>query len=237
MESDNECRALESDWEFYASTLFFVCLCCCFSVLCGFTEVRRKKKGVSFAQAWSVPQAMPILRTWPGRSLSASDVLPGGEAEGEHWTPLSDDEDGNKQYPVAGQVDESTMAFAFVTSMPQSLLGSVAASMSQLSSGRNVAPPSPQEPELTVWISRDGAGSSTGPGGVLNTVTAVSAEPPDSRENDERQRNTSRINRTVVVGNNLEEPFIVDNGETPIARVGGGSGGMVVSPLEAENQA
>lgn len=192
-----------------------MCLCCCFSVLCGFTEVRRKKKGISFAQAWSVPQAMPILRTWPGRSLSASDVLPTGEGDGRHWAPLSDDEEDLKRYPVAGLVDDSGMAFGFVSSLPQSLLGSAATSLRNGTATVMMEPPSPQEPELTVWISRDGEGGLSSPGVAERTAVATGTAGSEG----------SSGRGAVVVGNNLHEPLILEDWEGSDegdgARVGG----------------
>ncbi|CAM9764690.1 unnamed protein product, partial [Laminaria digitata] len=155
--ADSECAMLESDWEFYASTLFFVCLCCCFTALCGYTEVKRKKKGISFAEAWSVPQAMPVLRTWPGRSLSASDMLPGQGGEEQHWAQLSDNEGDLKKYPVAGLVDDSGVTFGFVASMPQSLLSSLAPPMRRPGSTRDAPPGSQMEPELTIRVPRSHA--------------------------------------------------------------------------------
>lgn len=229
VEADSECSSLESDWEFYASALFFVCLCCCFSVLCGFTEVRRKKKGISFAEAWSVPQAMPILRTWPGRSLSASDIVPPGRAgeEGQHWSPLSDDEEDLKRYPVAGLVDEPPMAFGFVTSLPQSLLGSVANSLRPAGSVRNQAPHLPQEPEVTVWVSREGQVEvAAGQGGVGDTVVEA-IEGQDGRTRRDRGSQVDDNERGVAVGNDLHEPLMFgDDGSVPgPATVQGGIGG------------
>ncbi|CAN0028720.1 unnamed protein product, partial [Hapterophycus canaliculatus] len=220
IQADIDCQQLESEWEFYASTLFFICLCCCFTALCGFTEVRRKKKGISFAQAWSVPQAMPILRTWPRRPLSASDVTEAadgaGSEAGQQWAPLSDDEEDLKRYPVAGLVDDSGMAFGFVTSMPQSLLSSVATSLRQSGTPN---PPSPQEPELTVWISRDSGGASALAasayhGGPVSAVEAARTGSSNDRSSsgDVRPGVGQQVGqqRAVVVGNDLEEPLMLD---------------------------
>lgn len=209
IEADSECNNLESEWEFYASTLFFVCLCCCFTALCGFTEIRRKKKGISFAEAWSVPQAMPILQTWPRRSVSASDVNQ-VDGEGQQWASLGDGEDDPKRYPVAGLVDDSGMAFGFASSLPQSILTSVATSLGQSGS---VAPPSPQEPELTVWIARDALGTvearrpqqDSGGGGFSGSSRSSGGGAG---------RAGGRQQRAVVIGNDLEEPLVVE-GATP----------------------
>lgn len=193
---------MDSEWEFYASTLFFICLCCCFTALCGFTEVRRKKKGISFAQAWSVPQAMPILRTWPRRSSDPDMDQTDGESP---WAALSDNED-DKRYPVAGLVDDSGMAFGFVSSMPQSLLGS-ATSLGRVASP---APPSPQEPELTVWVSRDHDGTSTSTcGGAESAVEASTTESAISGRSGPSRLGRGQ-QRAVVVGNDLEEPLMLD---------------------------
>eukprot|EP00903_Cladosiphon_okamuranus_P018071 g16630.t1 len=212
IEADSECNGRESEWEFWASTLFFVCLCCCFTALCGITEIRRKKKGISFAEAWSVPQAMPILQTWPRRSVSASDVNQLG-GEGQQWASLADGEDDPKRYPVAGLVDDSGMAFGFVASLPQSILTSVATSLGQSSS---VPPPSPQEPELTVWIARDDVGA-------LGTVEASRPQENfggggfsgSSGSSSGASRSGGRQQRAVVVGNDLEEPLVVEGGARP----------------------
>lgn len=228
-EADTECTSLDSDWEFYASTLFFVCLCCCFSVLCGFTEVRRKKKGISFAEAWSVPQAIPILRTWPRRSLSASDILPaerGGE-ERPQWSPLSDDEEDLKSYPVAGLVDDSSVAFGFVTSLPQSLLGTVTTSLRHADPARHLAPPSPQEPEVTVWVGREGQlEGAIGQGGVVGRIVEARGGR-DERTRRDRGSQEDEEERGVAVGNDLQEPLIFgDDGSVPgRATVEGGNSG------------
>lgn len=222
---DTDCDSINSEWEFYASTLFFICLCCCFTALCGFTEIRRKKKGISFAQAWSVPQAMPVLRTWP-RGSSDSDM---NHTDGESpWAVLSDNEDELKRYPVAGLVDDSGIAFGFASSMPQSLLSSVTTALGRSASP---APPLPQEPELTLWVSREHAGSSTSTNG--GPVGAVEASTPEGSSS--RSREPSRLGRgqqrAVVVGNDLEEPLMLDG--TGPGRGEGQTGGANV-PSAAE---
>lgn len=228
-----DCTKIDSEWDFYASTLFFICLCCCFTALCGFTEVRRKKKGVSFAQAWSVPQAMPILRTWPNRSASNSDMSQAGGEVGTQWAALSDDEEDLKRYPVAGLVDDSGMAFGFVTTLPQTLLSSVATSLGQAGSP---SPPSPQEPELTVWISRDNEGASVsavahhgigaGGGSAVAGVEANRSEESSRGSSGATRAAGGRQQRTVVVGNDLEEPLMVDGVRTGAGTGGGAAGGI-----------
>lgn len=217
---------LESDWEFYASTLFFVCLCCCFTALCGYTEVRRKKKGISFAEAWSVPQAMPILRTWPGRSLSASDMLPGGQGEDQHWAQLSDNEEDLKQYPVAGLVDDSGVAFGFVASMPQSLLSSLAPPMRHPDSNR-VAPAAPRmEPELTIRVPR-AHGAAVEAGDVVEAAVATRAEEYSGADEAGSVRPARAGGHAV--GNDLQEPLMFGDGTAPHVReaaLDGGSGGV-----------
>lgn len=241
---------LESDWEFYASTLFFVCLCCCFTALCGYTEVRRKKKGISFAEAWSVPQAMPILRTWPGRSLSSSDMMPGegGQDQDHHWAQLSDSEEDLKKYPVAGLVDDSGVAFGFVASMPQYLLGSLAPPMTHPDSTREAPPGSQMEPELTIRIPRArGAGAGAG-AAVVEAGDAVQAAVATRAEGFGGTEEAGRLPRgggqatasTAAVGNDLQEPLIFGDGTAPGRRDagvegGGGAGGGVVE--EGENVA
>lgn len=83
--------------------------------------------------------------------------MPELAGEGDGWTPLSDDEEDLKRYPVAGLVDDTGVAYGFATSMPQSLLDSVSTSMRRQASPAAPLSDSPREPELTVWISRDGA--------------------------------------------------------------------------------
>lgn len=176
--------------------------------MCGFTEIRRKKKGVSFAEAWSVPQGMPILQTWPRRSVSASD-LNQADGEGQQWAALANGEDDTKRYPVAGLVDDSGMAFGFVSSLPQSILTSVATSLGQSGSP---PPPSPQEPELTVWIARDNVGA-------LGTVEASRPQQDSGGgglsgsggggSSSGASRAGGRQQRAVVIGNDLEEPLVV----------------------------
>lgn len=216
-ETEAECKSLDNnDWEFYLSTVFFVVLCCCFSALCGFTEARRKQKGISFAAAWSIPQAMPVLRTWPRRSVSVSDAMNGLERDESGWAPLSDDENDQKKYPVAGLVDDTGMAFGFVTSMPQSVLGSVSASLRRQNPAATAAPISPREPELTVWISRDGEPTpyptNTGVhqaeshGGRNRVETSTS-----STRRDDGAQNSGGGTR-YSVANNLHEPLIFGDG-------------------------
>lgn len=171
--------------------------------------MRRKKKGISFAQAWSVPQAMPILRTWPGRSVSASDTLHAeGQCEEQHWAPLPDDEEDLKHYPVAGLVDDSGVAFGFVSSMPQTLLGSVASSLGRPRPATMNPPPSPQEPELTVYISRErdqrGSRRSERPSRVVGTPVTPGTDVSDGED--------VREGRAVVIGSGLQEPLFVDEG-------------------------
>lgn len=227
---------LESDWEFYASTLFFVCLCCCFTALCGYTEVRRKKKGISFAEAWSVPQAMPILRTWPGRSLSSSDMMPGQGGDEQHWAQLSDNEEDLKKYPVAGLVDDSGVAFGFVASMPQSLLSSLAPPMRHPDSTRDPPPGSQTEPELTIRIPRArGAGTAAVEAGdTVQAVVSTRAEGYGGTEEAGRlPRGGGQTSAgAAVVGNNLQEPLMFGDGTAPsrrdvgVARGGSASGGV-----------
>lgn len=197
--------ALVGNWEFYASTLFFICLCCCFSVLCGLSEVRRKKKGITFAQAWSIPQAMPVLRTWPRRSVSVSDAMTDLARDGgEGWTPLSEDQDDLKRYPVAGLVDDTAVTFGFVATMPQSLLGNVSASLRRQGS---IPPPittePPQEPELTVWISREGA--SAHPMGLVSESPRGGLE---GRNDVPLGRIDTNEDRSLTMLNNLQQPLI-----------------------------
>ncbi|CAB1097916.1 unnamed protein product [Ectocarpus sp. CCAP 1310/34] len=238
-----DCTKVDSEWDFYASTLFFICLCCCFTALCGLTEVRRKKKGISFAQAWSVPQAMPILRTWPRRSASSSDMSQAGGEVGTQWAALSDDEEDLKRYPVAGLVDDSGMAFGFVTTLPQTLLSSVATSLRQAGSP---SPPSPQEPELTVWISRDNEGASAsapahrGIGGGSGASAVTGVEANSSEESSRGSSGATRAaggrqQRAVVVGNDLEEPLMLDGVGTGPGRGGGAAGGIERRQFDGES--
>lgn len=174
--------------------------------------MRRKKKGISFAQAWSVPQAMPILRTWPGRSTSAPDTLHAeGQCEGQHWVPLPDEEEDLKQYPVAGLVDDSGVAFGFVSSMPQTLLGSVASTLGRPLPGTMNPPLSPQEPELTVYISRErgqrGSRRSAHPGRVREGTPLT---PGREGSDEEGVREGIRAGgRAVVIGSELQEPLFM----------------------------
>lgn len=214
-ESEAECKSLENnDWEFYLSTVFFVVLCCCFSALCGFTEARRKQKGISFAAAWSIPQAMPVLRTWPRRSVSVSDAMNGMERDESGWAPLSDDEGDQKKYPVAGLVDDTGMAFGFVTSMPQSVLGSVSASLRRQNPAATAPPVSPREPELTVWISRDGEPTpyptTTGVSRVESQGVRERVETSNARRDNGTQNSGGGMRYSVA--NNLHEPLIFGDG-------------------------
>ncbi|CAM9593635.1 unnamed protein product, partial [Phaeothamnion confervicola] len=49
-------------WAAYTATVLFLSVCVCCSVLCAFTEKRRRRKGISFAQAYSLPQGMPMVQ-------------------------------------------------------------------------------------------------------------------------------------------------------------------------------
>lgn len=151
---------------------------------------------------------MPILQTWPRRSVSSSDI---NQVDGEvqQWASLADGdgEDDAKSYPIAGLVDDSGMAFGFVSSLPQSILTSVATSLGQ--SGA-VPPPVPREPELTVWIARDDVGA-------LGTTEASRPQQESgggglsggsSRSTSEASRAGGRRQRAVVIGNDLEEPLV-----------------------------
>ena len=141
--------------------------------------------------------------------MSASDVNQ-VNGEGQQWASLADGEDDPKRYPVAGLVDDSGMAFGFVSSLPQSILTSVATSLGQSGSA---APPSPQEPELTVWIARDDVGA-------LGTVEARRPQQDSegcgfsgsSRSSSGAGRAGGRRQqqRAVVIGNDLEEPLVVE---------------------------
>lgn len=150
---------------------------------------------------------MPILQTWPRRSVSASDVNQ-VDGEGQQWASLADGEDDAKRYPIAGLVDDSGMAFGFVSSLPQSILTSVATSLGQSGSP---PPPSPQEPELTVWIARENVGA-------LGTVEASRPQQDSgggglsgsSRSSSGASRTGGRRQRAVVIGNDLEEPLVVE---------------------------
>lgn len=145
-----------------------------------------------------------------------------GSEGGQQWAPLSDDEEDLKRYPVAGLVDDSGMAFGFVTSMPQSLLSSVATSLRRSGTPN---PPSPQEPELTVWISRDGGGASALTasayhGGPVSAVEAARPGSSNGRSGSGDSRpgaGAGHQQRAVVVGNDLEEPLMLDGD-------GGGNG-------------
>ncbi len=175
-----------------------------------------------------MPQAMPILPSWPRRSVSASDVsgVSHGhiDAEGHQWASLSDDMtgDGAKGYPVAGLVDDSGVAFGFVSSLPQSLMASVRTSLGH-HQPTSPSPPVPQEPELTVWISRDNVGA-------LGTVE-TSRPQQDSGGGGGNSSGASRVGgssnrhqRPVVVGNDLEEPLVL-GGEGEGGGQGEGQGG------------
>ncbi|CAN0346583.1 unnamed protein product [Ascophyllum nodosum] len=171
---------------------------------------------------------MPILRTWPGRSVSASDVVAaeggadvGGHHQGQHWQPLSDEEDDLKQYPVAGLVDDSGVAFGFVTSMPQSFLGTVAASLGRPRPTTMNPPPTPQEPELTVWISRERdhgvnrESTLSRPHSVTGTAVTTGADAQSARDRvgpDPEGGRAVVVGNEVQIGNGLTEPLVA--GET-----------------------
>ncbi|CAM9790854.1 unnamed protein product, partial [Discosporangium mesarthrocarpum] len=70
-------RFMPHTWQMYVSTILLVLICCCFSVVCAVVESRRQAKGVrSFAEAWSLPQGMPILRT------TVADIQPRSSRRG-----------------------------------------------------------------------------------------------------------------------------------------------------------
>lgn len=171
---------------------------------------------------------MPVLRTWPRRSVSMSDAMPEMERGTDGWAALSDDENDQKRYPVAGLVDDTGMAFGFKTSMPQSLLGSVSASLRRQHPAAAVAPVNPPEPELTVWISRDGAPTSYHISSAEVQGDASRGQGRDGTSSTGREgasRNSGR-GRGHVVTNNLQEPLIF--GDETIGRgvaVGGTSSG------------
>lgn len=130
------------------------------------------------------------------------------QTDGESpWAALSDNEDDLKRYPVAGLVDDSGMAFGFVTSMPQSLLSSVS---NTLGPSASPAPPSPQEPELTVWVSREHEGASTSTNGGAVSAVEASARDDSSGRSSGPSRLGRRQQQAVVVGNDLEQPLMVD---------------------------
>lgn len=147
------------------------------------------------------------------------------QTDGESpWAALSDNEDDLKRYPVAGLVDDSGMAFGFVTSMPQSLLSSVS---NTLGPSASPAPPSPQEPELTVWVSRGHEGVSPSMNGGAVSAVAASATEDSSSRSSGPSRLGRRQQRAVVVGNDLEEPLMVDG--TGPGR-GDGQAGVAIIP-------
>ncbi|CAM9785833.1 unnamed protein product [Choristocarpus tenellus] len=113
--------------QLYMAAIIFIFICCSFSVICAIVESRRYVKGVSFAQAWSIPLGMPILRSTVselrsgGRSNVSDECTDGDASDGRGWTPLPDDEGKdihNKLYPVAGWVDDGAVAFSFATPLP-----------------------------------------------------------------------------------------------------------------------
>lgn len=174
-----------------------------------------------------MPQAMPILPSWPRRSVSASDVsgVSHGhiDAEGHQWASLSDDVTGDdaKGYPVAGLVDDSGVAFGFVSSLPQSLMASVRTSLGHHRSS-SPPPPVPQEPELTVWISRDNVGAL----GTVETSRPQQDQDSGGGSGSGGSRgggSSGRHQRAVVVGNDLEEPLVL-GGEGEGEGEGGGVG-------------
>jgi len=107
----------------------------------------------------------------------------------------------------------------FVSSLPQSLMASVRSSLGRSSSP---PPPVPQEPELTVWISRDNVG-------VLGTVETSRPQQDSGGGGGGSSSGASRVGgsssnrhqRAVVVGNDLEEPLVL-GGEGQVE--GGGLG-------------
>lgn len=142
--------------------------------------------------------------------------------DGEGWTPLSDDEDDLKRYPVAGLVDDSGIPYGIVTSMPQSLLGSVTASLRRQATVSPSPPPTSQEPELTVWISRDGI--PTDPGGSIGVVAASSTGQAGGggRPRTESSQDTERVrSQGGMVSNSLQEPLIFGDGGVGVTSVGG----------------
>lgn len=165
-----------------------------------------------------------------------SDAIPELERDAEGWAALSDEETDQKRYPVAGLVDDTGMAFGFKTSMPQSLLGSVSASLRRQNPSATVAPAPPPEPELTVWISRDGAPTSYHLNSSDVQVDVSSEEGRDGtsasstgQEGANHDRNLRRgRGRGNAVANNLQEPLIFGDGDGTVGRgiaVGGTSGG------------
>lgn len=100
----------------------------------------------------------------------------------------------------------------------------------------NQAPPSPQEPEVTVWVSREGQMEvAAGQEGVGDNVV----EEREGRDGRTRQDWGSQVDedeRGVAVGNDLHEPLIFgDDGSAPgPATIQGGIGG---ERSEAESRA
>lgn len=160
--------------------------------------------------------------------------MAGLEGEGEGWAPLSDDEEDRKRYPVAGLVDDSGVTFGVVTSMPQSLLGSVSATLRR----QNPMPPVPlvaTEPELTVWISRDGASSTNclsapersaveATRGQVGTEAAVAIGSRDAATSTSDGSSTRDIRRGRgrAVTNSLHEPLILGDAGVRVRRGEGG---------------
>lgn len=174
---------------------------------------------------------MPILRTWPGRSLSSSDMMPGQGGEDQHWAQLSDSEEDLKKYPVAGLVDDSGVAFGFVASMPQYLLGSLGPPMTHPDSTREAPPGSQMEPELTIRMPRArgmGAGAA-----VVEAGDAVEAAAAMRAEGSGGTEEAGRLPRggghatasTAAVGNDLQEPLMFGDGTAPSRRNAGVEGG------------
>lgn len=164
-----------------------------------------------------------------------------GDEVGTQWAALSDDEEDLKRYPVAGLVDDSGMAFGFVTTLPQTLLSSVATSLGQAGSP---SPPSPQEPELTVWISRGNEGASASApahhgidGGGGSAVTGMGANRSEEYSGGSSVATRAaggRQQRPVVVGNDLEEPLMLDGVGTGPGRGRGAAGGIERGQTDGE---
>lgn len=132
--------------------------------------------------------------------------MPELAGEGDGWAPLSDDEEDLKRYPVAGLVDDTGVAYGFATSMPQSLLDSVSSSMRRQASPVAPLSDSPREPELTVWISRDGAYFRP-----TNTVAQGQGEIGAERHRDTETASSER-NAGGVMNDSLEQPLMDEHG-------------------------